>query len=214
MDVQCAVSQYVYIFIIFQMQTDREMLTNMSLIRQVLRKNNGVTLLEVSVTVAVISVLAAVAVPNILAWLPGYHLRVTARDMVSLIRRAKLTAVKSNTSVSVFFDSHAHSFFIDNDHSGDLTPGDQTIALHTYQKGIRFGTGTAVTDWNNTAINEPVTIDHNNPADRLIWSSRGMSNTPGSIFIENRNHDICYAVTIQTTGSIRIRKWTGKAWGS
>jgi len=65
---------------------------------------SGFTLIEVLMTIVVLAILAAVAVPGFSVWLPNYRLKAAARDMVSNFQLAKLTAVKRNTNCAITFN--------------------------------------------------------------------------------------------------------------
>lgn len=69
--------------------------------------------------------------------------------------------------------------------------------------GIGLGTGAAVNNWNGDAFVQAASITFN---------SRGTTQNAASIYIDNRNKDICYAVTTQIAGSVKIRKFNGTSW--
>jgi len=69
--------------------------------------------------------------------------------------------------------------------------------------GIGLGTGAAVNDWNGDAFVQ---------AASFTFNSRGTTQNEASVYIENRNKDVCYAVTTQIAGSVKIRKFNGTSW--
>ena len=81
-----------------------------------MQQHSGFSLLELMVTIGVISIMAAIAVPGIIRWLPRYHLGNAARDVLSVIESARVEAVKRNTSIGVNFNtgSNRYSMWIDN----------------------------------------------------------------------------------------------------
>lgn len=63
----------------------------------------GFTLVEVMIVLAVIGIMAAIAVPNFMNWLPNMHTRAEARDLFSALQKAKMEAVRTNTTVNFEF---------------------------------------------------------------------------------------------------------------
>ena len=70
-----------------------------------MRKNSGFTLTELMVTIAVVAILASVAVPNFIAWLPNYRLQNGAEEIQSALQLARITAIKENATATVTFDT-------------------------------------------------------------------------------------------------------------
>ena len=61
-------------------------------------KKDGFTIIEIIIVIAVLGILVAIGVPNFLNWLPKYRLQSAARDLYSNMYRAKIGAIKANTS--------------------------------------------------------------------------------------------------------------------
>lgn len=64
---------------------------------------NGFSLIEVIVVIAIIGILSAIALPAIMKWLPNIHLQSVARNLYSDIQLAKMQAIKTNTDVVMTF---------------------------------------------------------------------------------------------------------------
>lgn len=71
------------------------------------KSNKGFTLLELLVTVALISILAGVAVPNLLQHIPKYHAKGATNDIVGKLMMARIQAIQKNRDFSVFFTINA-----------------------------------------------------------------------------------------------------------
>ena len=135
-------------------------------------KKNGFTMMELMVSLAVISILAAVAVPNFEAWLSGHRLSSSARDIYSLIQFSRLRAVreKANVIININPDTGEYSAFADNgDGDGTTNNGVQegdepTIHSGTLEKGVTM-----------VSVSVP----------QLRFTSRGFPNTGTSVTIKN-----------------------------
>lgn len=66
-------------------------------------RNSGFTLVELLVTVAVLAIVLAAAVPSFRDFFDKYRLRGAVDDVVSLISNARVASVKTDTDVSIKF---------------------------------------------------------------------------------------------------------------
>jgi|LGVE01.1.fsa_nt_gb type IV fimbrial biogenesis protein FimT len=66
-----------------------------------LNKQSGFTLIELIVIIAIVAVLAGIAVPNFLSYIPKSRLNGAARQVMGDLMAARMKAVKENTTVTV-----------------------------------------------------------------------------------------------------------------
>ena len=81
-----------------------------------MRNESGFTFAEVMTVIAIIAIISSVAIPGVIGWLPKYRLGSAAREILSTIEHARLTAVKQNVSVGLSFatGNDTYRLWIDN----------------------------------------------------------------------------------------------------
>jgi type IV fimbrial biogenesis protein FimT len=90
-------------------------------------KNSGFTVVELLITIAIITLVAAIAVPNFIGWLPDYRLRSATHDLFSNFQKAKLTAVKRNVNTAVCFHGSGYVMFVDTDIDFEKDSTEETV---------------------------------------------------------------------------------------
>jgi type IV fimbrial biogenesis protein FimT len=85
-----------------------------------MRNEPGFSLQELMVVIAIIAIISAIAIPGIIGWLPKYRLGSAAREILSAVEHARLTAVKQNASVGLLFSTgnDTYRLWIDNGAGG------------------------------------------------------------------------------------------------
>ena len=72
---------------------------------RMIKNSKGFTLIEVIIVVTIIGILAAISIPAISSWLPNYRLKAAARELYSGMQKARMVAVKTNTTSMMTFTS-------------------------------------------------------------------------------------------------------------
>jgi len=142
----------------------------------------GFTLTEMMIVVAMMAILAAIAVPNIMAQMPGYRLNGAARQVLSDLMAARMQAVSQNNEFKVFFlDNHRYMILDDNNNNGTADTGEatQTKDIQTDYYDVTFNSN-----------NDPI-FHTNGTASNLATIT--LSNTSGS-----------RSITISSAGRVKI----------
>ena len=95
-------------------------------------------MVELMVVISIIAIMSAVAIPSLISWLPNYRLSSAARDVLSAIELARLTAVRENASVAVTFTpgNAAYHLWVDNGVGGG---GANDFAQNGTERTLRDG---------------------------------------------------------------------------
>ena len=162
----------------------------------------GFTLIELMISIALIFIMAGVATPRIMAWLPDYRLKAAASDLKANMQRARLRAVNENTTVRIQFnrDVTPGFYYFDDDQDGVWDADEFRVDLLSYHSGVDFGTGNAAAMWNGNAFAGPTAF--------ISFGSRGTSNAL-TVYLQNQNADKCYAVTTTVAGTAKVRFYNG-----
>ena len=145
-----------------------------------LRKNAGFSLTELMVIIGIIGIMAGVAMPNLIGWLPKYRMGSAAREILGTLEFARLTAVKRNVATLVTLD-----------YANDLVR-------------ITVGATTVRT------IRMPAGIDLKETASPSLGASfnfngQGMADKSGEVLISNGGRYADKRVTLSAGGSIKIQ---------
>jgi type IV fimbrial biogenesis protein FimT len=150
---------------------------------KVMHKNSGFSIMELMTTIAIIAILAAIAIPNMISWRSGTKLQGVVENLRGDLQWAKLKAVQENEFVTVLFLAGGNSYevFMDNANTGVRDAGERRYKLRDLPVGVSIdlgGTdfnGNDFVTFNNRGFPENagiVTVDSNSGAGRNINLNR------------------------------------------
>ncbi len=137
-----------------------------------MRKNNGFTLMELMVTIAIIAIISVTTIPSLIGVFPRIRLSTGARDVHDAVQLAKIRAVKQNAStvLAISIANGSYALFVDNGAGAGIA-----------DDGIQNGTeATILQDQVPTDVQITGTTFG---ANTIIFNTRGFPAGPGTVSI-------------------------------
>jgi prepilin-type N-terminal cleavage/methylation domain-containing protein len=174
---------------------------------------HGVSMIELLVVMAIVGIMLGWGGAHMVTHLSEYRLKAAVRDLISTMQKARMTAVRNNTDVGVFFNptNGTYSLCTDNGDGNWGTMDDnicpQERSIPSYDSGIVYGHGSATTPVGESFGANNVSYQW----DRVVFTSRGTARHAGYAYIENDKDQVVAVGTI-TLGTILSQKWNGNSW--
>ncbi len=111
-----------------------------------MKRQRGFSLVELVITIAVFAILAALAAPNVVAWVTNAKVGGAARELLSALQDARLEAIKANADVGVELRTFANgdtkdsysTFIDDNPRNGVYDSGETASGSRQLAKVIKI----------------------------------------------------------------------------
>lgn len=161
-----------------------------------MKKESGFTFIEISIGIAIASIIIGMGLHNFSSWLPDYRLKIAAYDLYANLQWAKVNAIKSNAAWSVIFDDIHQQYSIFSDKGVE-----KIVDLSKYGNNLNFGHGSATIGIDGTAISgNDITYNDNS----AVFDGRGFCSA-GYVYFQNDNN-CCYGIGSKPTGVVILRK--------
>jgi type II secretion system protein H len=139
-------------------------------------KQTGFSLIEMMVIIAIVSIMAGIAIPNLLSYVPNWRLKNAATDLYSNLQLARTTAIKEGSICRVTFSGSPDQY--------SVVCKDKTVTLGDYKSGVRFdGLGTA----------------------SIGFTPSGFADATSSISLTNSGGTRRYTISVLVSGQISIQ---------
>ena len=137
----------------------------------------GLSLIEMLIVMALIGIICTIAVPSMPAMLRSYRLKAVATELASSIQLARLTAISQNANSVLTFAvaNQSFSIFSDNGEGGG-----------TLNDGVQSGSEPTIKTVNiRNAYYGEVTLNTPSFGNTTVFNSQGMCTPSGTISLQN-----------------------------
>jgi prepilin-type N-terminal cleavage/methylation domain-containing protein len=179
-----------------------------------MRSQGGFSLIELIIIMAIVGMLALFGYPAILAMAERAKLQNTAREAASMLRLARIEAVKRSMRAGVHPDYPGRQLvaFADTNNSGAFEPGtDRELGRAPLPTGVDlWGPPDGSAAGANATVGFDEDADPANPA--VFFDSMGAAHTAGAFRLRGKAQNFLEVrVDPPTTGRVSVRKWFGGA---
>jgi prepilin-type N-terminal cleavage/methylation domain-containing protein len=194
-------------------------MTKQRKIISILGRKHGFTLTEVIIVMALLVIMAAITIPNIISSLPDMRLKAAARDLYANMQKMRSLAVRDNACRAIVFSTVHGQYLLCADKGADdiwSTVGDNTVlgtvTLASYGSGVKYGHGSADRQANSDGSLFTDSFDNvSYNSNVLVFNPRG-TGSAGYVYLDHQRNTTAYVVGTLSSGTTRLLRWSGNGW--
>lgn len=179
-----------------------------------IRKNSGFSAVELMVVIAIIAILTAITVPNVLSWIPAKRLRAASDELYGNLQYARMMAIKNNVDWAISFNFSGNSYTVISDWLGSGEAPVRTVSLLKYGSGVRYGVGSATKSVPGGSITSALADgnSYDSPNSTAVFDAKGTADNLGYVYLCNDGGSAVALGTPSLAGIIAQREWSGTNW--
>jgi prepilin-type N-terminal cleavage/methylation domain-containing protein len=154
-------------------------------LKRFLASKKGFTLIEIIMTMAIIGIVSAIAIPNFSKWKEKHEIDGQAQKVYFDLMLARTAAVKSNNDVRVTFNLAANTYTIHEDNNGDgVADAGENFKNAILENNVQFAYNVGITDTDGNAVTSAVSFGG---TQIVVFDSRGQASSSGSALLLHLN---------------------------
>lgn len=103
------------------------------------RRMNGFSLIELLMVICVLTLISAIATPNLMKWRSNAKLRGAASNLKGDMELARLKAIQANDAVAIHFTANGYRVFKDDgSNAGEHDPGEEIYGDRPLPAGVEI----------------------------------------------------------------------------